>query len=178
MTILNCIWITTFLNINVARFLGAGWIYTHTRGDQKVRGKQLPFLHRLVNKAGITSHNTATHMQLISYNMLNVNPLRALQRSSRQRYVARTGPSYVAFWRFTTQPINLHHFVKVYYAVIAHIVFHAYLTTYLLIFYANFKRFISNGWCSRLKRITVLSKKQSIQLLWTNWLFWHVNSLK
>ena len=60
----------------------------YTRGDQKVRGKYLPFLHRLINRAGITSHNTATDMQLIGYNMLDVSPLRALQLSSRQRYIA------------------------------------------------------------------------------------------
>ena len=53
------------------------------RADQKVRGKYLPFLHRLINRAGITSHNTATDMQLIGYNMLDVSPLRALQLSSR-----------------------------------------------------------------------------------------------
>ena len=68
-----------------------------TRGDQKVRGKSLPFLHRLINRPGITSHNTATHMQLIGYNMLDVSCLRALQRSSRQRYIAQTGPFYGAF---------------------------------------------------------------------------------
>ena len=70
---------------------------TYTRGDQRVRGKKLPFQHRLINRAGITAHNTATHMQLICYNMLDVSPLRALQLSSRQRYIARTGPFYVAF---------------------------------------------------------------------------------
>ena len=68
-----------------------------TRGDQKVRGKWLPFLDRLINRARITAHNTATHMQLISYNMLGVSRLRALQWSSRQRYITRTGPFYVAF---------------------------------------------------------------------------------
>ena len=125
-----------------------------TRGDQKVRGKWLSFLHHLINRAGITAHNTATHMQLIGYNMLGVSCQRALQLSSRNRY---TGPFYVTFWRFTTQPIKLQHFVKVCYAVIAHIAFHAYLTTYLLLFYANFQRFISNRWCSKSKQITVLS---------------------
>ena len=35
-----------------------------TRGDQKVRGKYVQFLHRLINRAGIQAHNTATHMQL------------------------------------------------------------------------------------------------------------------
>ena len=69
----------------------------NTRGDQKVRGKKLPFLHRLINRAGITAHNTSTHMQLIGYNMLVVIRLRALQLSSRQRYIARTSPFYVAF---------------------------------------------------------------------------------
>ena len=59
---------------------------------------------------------------------------------------------------FTTKPIKLQRFVKFCYAVITHIVFYAYLTTYLLLFYANFQRFISNGWCSKSKRITVLSK--------------------
>ena len=69
----------------------------YARGDQKVRGKQLPFLHRLINRTGITAHHTATHMHLISDNMLDVSRLRALQLSSRQRYIARTGPFYVAF---------------------------------------------------------------------------------
>ena len=128
--------------------------------------------------ARITAHNTAAHMQLIGYNMLDVSHLRALQLSSRQQYIARTGPFYVAFWGFTTQPIELQRFVKFCYAVIAHIAFHAYLTTSLLLFYASFQRFISNGWCSKSKRITVLSKRQIIQLLWTHCLFWHVNSLK
>ena len=68
-----------------------------TRGDQKVRGKLLPFLHRLINRTGITAHTTAIHMQLIGYNMLDVSRLRALQLSSRQRYIARTGPFFVAF---------------------------------------------------------------------------------
>ena len=67
------------------------------RGDQKVRGKYLPFLHRLINRVGITAHNTATHMQLIGYKMFDVSRLRALQLSSRQRYIARSGPFYVTF---------------------------------------------------------------------------------
>ena len=68
-------------------------------------------------------------MPLIGYNMLGVSRPRSLQLSSRQRYIAPTGAFYVAFWRFTTQPIKLQRFVKVCYAVIAHIAFHAYLTT-------------------------------------------------
>ena len=68
-----------------------------TRGDQKVRGKKSSFLHRLINRAEITAHNSATHMQLIGYNMLDVSRLRALQLSSRQRYIAQTGPVYVGF---------------------------------------------------------------------------------
>ena len=51
-------------------------------------------------------------MQLIGYNMLDVSRLRALQLSSRQRDIAQTGPFYVAFWRFTAQPIKLQRFVK------------------------------------------------------------------
>ena len=58
------------------------------RGDQKVRGKQLPFLHHLINRAGITAHNTATHMQLIGYNMLDVSRLSGLQLSSKQCNIA------------------------------------------------------------------------------------------
>ena len=46
-------------------FLFSGKDIVDTRGDQKVRGKHLPFLHRLMNRAGITAHNTATHIQLI-----------------------------------------------------------------------------------------------------------------
>ena len=68
-----------------------------TRGVQKIRGQMPPFLHRLTNRAGFTAHNTATYMQLIGYNMLDVSRLRALQLSSRQRYIAQTGPFYVAF---------------------------------------------------------------------------------
>ena len=68
-----------------------------TRGDQKVRGKKLTFLHRLINRAGIAAHNTATHMHLIGYYMLDASRLRALQLSSRQRYIVRTGPFYIAF---------------------------------------------------------------------------------
>ena len=85
----------------------------------------MPFLHRLINRAGITAHNTATHMQLIGYNMRDVSPLRALQLSSRQRYMARRGPFYVAFGHFTTQPIKFQRFVKFCYAAIAHIASHA-----------------------------------------------------
>ena len=138
----------------------------------------MPFLHHFINRAGITAHNTATHMQLIAYDMRDVSHLRALQLSSRQRYIAQSGPFYVAFWHFTTQPIKIQHFVKKVYAAIAHIAFHACLMTYVLLLYANFQRIISNGRCSKLKQITVLSKRQSIQLLWTHCLFWHVNSLK
>ena len=68
-----------------------------TRGVQKICGQMPPFLHRLSNRAGFTAHNTATYMQLIGYNMHDVSRLRALQLSSRQRYIAQTGPFYVAF---------------------------------------------------------------------------------
>ena len=68
-----------------------------TRGDQKVCGKKLPFLHRLINRAGITAHNTAKHMQFIGYSMRDVRRLRVLLLSSRQRYIAQSGPFYVAF---------------------------------------------------------------------------------
>ena len=97
---------------------------TSTRGDQKVLGKYLPFLHRLLKRAGITG------MQLTGYSMLDVSRLRALQLSSRQRYIARTGPFYVAFLCFTIQSIKLQRFVKVCCAVIADIAFRAYKTTY------------------------------------------------
>ena len=60
--------------------------HSYTGGDQKVRGKKLPFLHPLLNRAGITAHNTMTHMKLIGYNMLDVS--RLLQLSPRQRYIA------------------------------------------------------------------------------------------
>ena len=106
--------------------------FTHTRGDKKVCGKNLPFLHRLINRAGITAH-TLTHMQLIGYNMLDVSRLCALQLLSRQRYIVRTGPFYVAFWRFTTQPIKHQRFIILCYAVIAYIAFHTYLTTFILL---------------------------------------------
>ena len=96
--------------------------------------------------------------------MLDVSRLRALQLSSRQRYIARSGPFYVAFLHFTTQPNKLQRFVKLWYAVIADIAFHVYSTTYLLLFYADFQRFICNRWCSNSKQITVRSKWQSIQL--------------
>ena len=46
-------------------------------------------------------------MQLIGYNMFDVSRLRALQLSPKQRYIAQTGPVYVAFWRFTSKPIIL-----------------------------------------------------------------------
>ena len=50
--------------------------------------KLSPFLHRLINSAGISAFNTAKDMQLIRHNMLYVSRLRALQLSSRQRYIA------------------------------------------------------------------------------------------
>ena len=62
-------------------------------------------------------------MYLVGHTMLGVSRLSALQLSSRQRYIAQTGPFCVAFWRFTTQPIKLQRFVKLCYAVIAHIAF-------------------------------------------------------
>ena len=120
--------------------------------------KLFPFLHRLINRAGIRAHNTATHVQLIGHSMLDVSRLNALQLFSRQRYLSRSGPFFVAFWRFISQPIKLQHFVKFCNAVIAHIAFNAYLTNYLLLYYANFQRLISNGWCSKSKWITLLSK--------------------
>ena len=57
--------------------------------------------------------------------MFDVSRLRALQWSSRQRYIARTGPFYVALRRFTTQPIKFQRFAKLCYALIAHIASHA-----------------------------------------------------
>ena len=57
----------------------------------------MPFLHRLINRAGITALNTATHMQLIIYSVLDVSRLRALQLSPGQRYIARNGLFYVEF---------------------------------------------------------------------------------
>ena len=69
-------------------------------------------------------------MQLIIYSVLDVSRLRALQLSPGQRYIARNGLFYVEFWRFTTQPIKLQCLVKMCYVLIAHIAFHAYLTTY------------------------------------------------
>ena len=105
----------------------------------------------LINRARITAHNTATHMQLIGYKMLDVSHLCALQLSSRQHYIARTGPFYVAFWLFTIQLIKLQHFLNFCYAAIAHIAFNACLTTYILLLYANVQRFISNGWCSKVE---------------------------
>ena len=73
-------------------------------------------------------------MHLTGYNKLDVSRLHVLQLSLRQRYIARTGPFHVAFWRFTSQPIKLQRFVKFCYAVIAHIAFHAYLTNFLLLY--------------------------------------------
>ena len=69
-------------------------------------------------------------MQLMGYNMLDVSRLRALRLASRLRYMAQTGPVYVGFRRFTTQPIKLQRFVKVCYVVIAHIAVRAYLMAY------------------------------------------------
>ena len=63
-------------------------IFVCMRGVQEIRGQMLPCLHWLSNRAGITARNTATYMQLIGYNMLGVSCLRALQLSSRQRYIA------------------------------------------------------------------------------------------
>ena len=68
-----------------------------TRDDQKVCGKKLPFLHRLINRAGTTAHNNEAHMLLIDYNMPDVSCLHVLQLSPRQRYIARSVPFYVAF---------------------------------------------------------------------------------
>ena len=104
----------------------------------------------------MTAHNTATHMQLIGYIMLDVSHLRVLHLLSRQRFIAQTGPFNVAFWCFTTQPIELKRFVKFRYAVIAHIAFHVYLRTYLLIFNANFQRFIT-ACCQKVKHLNSMN---------------------
>ena len=56
--------------------------------------------------------------------------------------------------------------------MIAHIAFHAYLTTYLLLFHANFQRYISNGWCSKSKRITVLSEGKAFNFYEPIAFFW------
>ena len=72
-------------------------MHSYTQGDQKVRGKLLPFLHCLINRTEITAHNTATHKQLIGYNMLDVSCLCALKLSSRLRYIVQSGSFYDAF---------------------------------------------------------------------------------
>ena len=59
-----------------------------TRDDQEIRGKRLPFLHLLTNRAEKLAHTTATHMQLICHSMNYVSRLRPLQLSSRQCYIA------------------------------------------------------------------------------------------
>ena len=68
-----------------------------TTDDQKVRGEKVPFLHPLINRAGIKANNTATHMQLIGYTMLDVSHLCTLQLSSRQRVIVQTGPFTLYF---------------------------------------------------------------------------------
>ena len=103
--------------------------------------------------------------------------LGALQLSSRQRHIVQTSPFYIAFWRFTSEPIQLPLIVKFCYAVIAHIAFHAYLMTYLLVIYANFQRFITNGWSSKSQLITVLSKGKVFNFYEPFAWFWHINSL-
>ena len=74
----------------------------------------------------------------MGYNMLDVSHVRALQLLSRQRYIAQTGPFYIAFWRFTTQPIKLQRFVKLCYAVIAHI---ASMHIYRHIYFSSLQTF-------------------------------------
>ena len=59
--------------------------------------KKSPFLHCLINRVEISANNNVTHMQLIWHSMINVSRLRALQLSSRQCYIARTGAIYVTF---------------------------------------------------------------------------------
>ena len=66
-----------------------------TRGDQKVQGGKVSFLHRLINRAGITAYKTATHLQWIGYNKLDVSRSCVLQLLSRLRYIVRTGPFYI-----------------------------------------------------------------------------------
>ena len=60
----------------------------NTRGNQHMRGKYSPFLHRLINRAGTSALCTAIHWELISNNMVYVSRLHALQLSSRQRFIA------------------------------------------------------------------------------------------
>ena len=49
--------------------------------------KLLPFLHRLINRAGISTSNTKTYMQLVCHEMVNDSPLSPLRLSSTQRYI-------------------------------------------------------------------------------------------
>ena len=138
-----------------------------TRCDQKVCGKKLPFLHHLIKSAGITAHTTATYMQLIGYNMLDVSRLQMYVRTTVLKATLYSANRHVlrCIWTFHhTTNYTSTFFVNLCYAVIAHIAFHAYLTTHLLLFYANFQRFISNGGCSKSKRITVLSKGKAFYL--------------
>ena len=72
-------------------------VYIYEGCSKNTRTDAAIFFHRLSNRAGITAHNTATYMQLIGYNILDVSRLRALQLSSRQRYIVQTGPFYIAF---------------------------------------------------------------------------------
>ena len=63
-------------------------VLVYTRDDPEIRGKRSPFLHLLTNRAEDLEYTTATHMQLICHSMNYVSRLRALQLSSRQRYIA------------------------------------------------------------------------------------------
>ena len=94
----------------------------------------------------ITAYNTAIHMQSIGYNKPGVSCLRALQQCQGNFIARELAHLMLLFGVLLHNKLNINVFEKFCYAVIALIAFHAYLTTNLLLFYANFQRFISNGW--------------------------------
>ena len=117
-------------------------------------------LHRLL---WVYTCQNATLLEITCHGSNNIGRLRALQLSSNQRYIVRTGAFYFAFWLWNASPIK-HQRLVIVYAVISHIALNAYLTTSLLLFRANFRRYISKRFCSRSKRMTIQSKSQNIHL--------------
>ena len=62
------------LSVDINPFHSVG-IPKHIGVIRKFAENSFSFLHRLINRIEITARNTATHMQLVVYNMLDVSRL-------------------------------------------------------------------------------------------------------
>ena len=134
-----------------------------TRGDPEIRGKESPFLHCLIDRAGILAHTTAIHMHLIGHVMFYVSRLCVLQLSSRQRYITyrRILGCILIIYYLITQNLTS---CDILLCCDGTYCVPSIVTKSFLLFCANFRGFVSKEICSRSKRIMVLSNYQIIPL--------------